>query len=127
MTSMLVKIGTVSLAVGAVSGYLLALVVDQPRIFKRFGVRHPARIRQIHLDWIIMGTVLIATGLAAPGLPTWVVVATGFGGIVNPLLFVPLAFRASAQQNLIYRAASGLSFTALSSGLVASAVIVCSR
>lgn len=127
MTSMLVKIGTVSLAVGAVSGYALALVVEHSKIFKRIGIRHPARIRQIHLDWIIMGVVLIATGLAAPGLPPWVVVAVGFGGIVNPLLFLPLAFRASAQQNVFYRVASGVSFTALSSGLVASAVIVCSR
>lgn len=127
VTSMLVKIGSVSLAVGAVSGYALALVVEHSPIFKRIGIRHPARIRQVHLDWIIMGVVLIATGLAAPNLPTWAVIATGFGGIVNPLLFLPLAFRASAQKNLVYRVISGLSFTALSSGLVAAAVVICSR
>ena len=99
---MLVKIGMASIAVGAVSGYALALVVERSPIFKRIGIRHPARIRQVHLDWIIMGTVLVATGLAAPNLPVWVVVLVALGGIVNPLLFLPLAFRASAQQNLVY-------------------------
>jgi hydroxylaminobenzene mutase len=127
MTAMLVKIGMVSIAVGAVSGYALALVVERSPIFKRIGIRHPARIRQVHLDWIIMGTVLVATGLAAPNLPVWVVVLVALGGIVNPLLFLPLAFRASAQQNLVYRVASGISFTALSTGLVSTAIVVCSR
>ena len=127
MTAVLVKIGMVSIAVGAVSGYALALVVEHSPIFKRIGIRHPARIRQVHLDWIIMGTVLVAAGLAAPNLPAWVVVLVALGGIVNPLLFIPLAFRASAQQNLAYRVASGISFTALSTGLVSTAIIVCSR
>lgn len=53
------------------------------------------RIRQGHLDLLIMGAILVALGAADLGLP---VVATVFviaGSWLAPLLFFPLAWRPS--------------------------------
>jgi hypothetical protein len=121
MAGTLVAAGMVSLALGAVSGFALALVVDSPGSLERVGIAHPARVRQVHLDWIIMGVVLIATGLAVPDLPTWTSVLVLAGAIVNPLLFLPLAVDGDISRNPLYRAVTLASFTSLSSGLVVAA------
>lgn len=123
MADTLIDAGMVSLAVGAVSGFALALVVDSPDTLRRVGVVHLARVRQVHLDWIIMGLVLIGTGLAVPDLPGWASVLVLAGAIVNPLLFVPLAFDDAISQNRVYRVVTLLSFVSLSSGLVVAAAV----
>lgn len=118
----LVAAGMISIALGAVSGYALALTIDKPEVFRRMGVAHPGRIRQVHLDWIIMGLVLVATGLAAEELSQWATALVLAGAIVNPLLFIPLAINGEASNHPVYRAITLISFTALSTGLVAAAV-----
>ena len=122
MAGTLVAAGMVSIALGAVSGFALALVVDSPGSLERVGIAHPARVRQVHLDWIIMGLVLVATGLAVPDLPTWTGVLVLAGAVVNPLLFLPLAVNAAASRNRLYRTVTAVSFTSLSGGLVVAAV-----
>ena len=118
----LVKLGLVELAVGGLTGWAMVLQVEKGDWLKRMGVRAPARIRQWHLDYILMGLILVAVGLAVPGLPWPIAAAVGFGAWVNPTLFLPLAFRPEVQGALWYRAITIVSFVAMSGGLVAVAV-----
>ncbi len=118
----LVAIGLISLSLGATSGFALTIAVDYPDKLRKFGVVDPRRIRQVHLDWIIMGIMLIAVGLASPGLPWPIVAAVGFGGIVNPLTFVPMIFSKTVIRARWFTAVSYLSFTVLTAGLISGTV-----
>jgi hypothetical protein len=115
-------IGLWSLALGGLSGWAMVLVIDKPEWLRRAGVRHPARVRQVHLDWILMGLILLAVDTAVDDIPEWIGAFIAFGTIVNPLGFVPLLFRADASDHGLYRFVITISFTALSVGLVALAV-----
>ena len=120
--SWVTQAGALEIAFGALSGWLIALSVDQPEKLKRAGVRAIPRLRQAHLDYIIMGVILIAVGLAAPGLPTLWQVLLVAGAWVNPTLFLPLAFSPDAQHRRPYRLVTLASFTAMSAGTVATAI-----
>jgi len=109
------------LALGAVLGWPIALRHISPNALGRLGITSPKRVLQAHIDFIMMGIILIAVGAAVPALPTWIAVSLAFGAIVNPLLFLPLAFRESWSKALPYQAASIISFTAMSIGTVAAA------
>src|SRR4051795_1728235 len=117
-----VQAGAVELALGALSGWIMTLLVERPDVLRRAGVKANARVRQAHLDYIIMGVILIALGLAAPGLDRVWQVLLVVGAWVNPTLFIPLAFRPEVQQVLVYRAITAASFVCMSAGTVASAV-----
>lgn len=114
----LVAIGLISVSLGAASGFALTAAVDYPDAVRRLGVVDPKRIRQAHLDWIIMGIMLIAVGLALPGLPWFMVAAIAFGGIVNPLTFVPMIFSRTVIKAPWFVAVSYLSFIMLTLGLI---------
>lgn len=120
--SLLGTLGLWSLALGALSGWLVAASIDQPQILQRLGIKHPGRVRQTHLDWIMMGVILLAVDLAVDDMPDWITALVAFGTVVNPLLFVPLAFDATASGRLPYRAVTLVSFAALSTGLTALAI-----
>lgn len=119
--STLVKVGLCELALGALSGWVVVLRTEYPDVLRKLGVRSPRRVLQAHLDWIIMGLILIAVGTALPDLPTWLAWVLGFGAVVNATLFVPLAFRESASKALPYRVITLVSFTAMSVGTVGAA------
>ena len=123
--TLLIATGCWSLALGAISGWPLAILSQAgPRRPGWRFLREPKRLMQLHLDWIMMGSVLIAVGVAVPGLPAWVTALILVGAVVNPLLFLPLAVHGSHLRNRrTYRAAAAASFTALSGGLIAAAVV----
>lgn len=120
--SALARLGLCELAVGALLGWLVAMSIERRAWLARLRITSPKRVLQCHLDFIIMGVILIAVSLALPGLaPAWKV-AIGFGSVVNPSLFGVLAFSERAVDTRAYRAVTLLSFTAMSGGLVAAAV-----
>lgn len=120
--SLLGTLGVWSLALGAVSGWLVAASIDRPALLRRARIRHPGRLRQVHLDWIMMGLLLLVVDVAVDDVPGWIVALIAFGTVVNPLLFVPLAYDAEASSKPAYRAVTFVSFAALSVGLPALAV-----
>src|SRR5919112_4768500 len=105
-----VHIGLVELALGGLLGWAMVMRGERPELLRRIGIVAPQRIRQVHLDYVMMGLILIGVGVAGPDLPTAVAAALVFGTFVNPFLFVPLAFNPYVDQRLWYRALAVVSF-----------------
>lgn len=120
--SWLVQAGAIELSLGALSGWTVAAAVDKPHWLKRIGVRAAPRLRQAHVDWILMGLILIGIGLAAPDLPLAIALPLVLGAWVNATLFVPLAFAPDADQHRAYRMVTLVSFAAMSFGATAAAI-----
>jgi hypothetical protein len=118
-----VRIGLIELALGGLLGWAMVVRDERPEWLRRIGVVAPQRIRQVHLDYVMMGLILIGVGLAVRDLPTAVAAALVFGTFVNPFLFVPLAFDPDAEKRLWYRALATVSFIAVSGSLVVAAVV----
>jgi hypothetical protein len=118
-----VRFGLIELALGGLLGWAMVVRDERPEWLRRIGVVAPQRIRQVHLDYVMMGLILIGVGLAVPDLPKAVAIALVFGTIVNPFLFVPLAFDPDVDKRLWYRALATVSFIAVSGGLVAAAIV----
>lgn len=119
---LLSSLGLISLALAGLSGWLVLATMQQPRWFADRGVVAPMRFRQLHLDWVSMGLILIAVDQVVPDRPAWITALLAFGLIVNPLLFVPLAWGREKSEQLPYRVVTGASFVAASGGLTALAV-----
>jgi hydroxylaminobenzene mutase len=118
-----IRIGLAELALGGLLGWAMVVRDERPQWLRRIGVVAPQRIRQVHLDYVMMGLILIGVGLAVPDLPTAVAIALVFGTIVNPFLFVPLAFDPDVDKRLWYRALAAVSFIGVSGGLVVAAIV----
>lgn len=118
-----VRAGLIELALGGLLGWGMVVRQEKPRWLKRIGIVAPQRIRQVHLDYVMMGLILIGVGLAVPDLPTAVGVALIFGTAVNPFLFVPLAFNPDAEKRAWYRLLAMVSFVCVSGGLVVAAIV----
>ena len=119
---LLTALGLISLALGGVSGWLVLAATQKPDWFRSRGVPAPRRFLQLHIDWILMGLILIAVQAVAPGMPNWIRGLIAFGAMVNPLLFAPLAWGQHISQNAIYRVITIVSFASLSIGLPALAI-----
>ena len=120
--SVLVQIGLFELAFGALLGWAVAGNLLAPEVMKRVGIVSPRRIMQAHLDYIMMGVILIAVGLAVPQLATWIAVLVVLGTLLNPTLFLPMAFNEKVTSTTAFKAVSLVSFVATSVGLVGAAV-----
>jgi hydroxylaminobenzene mutase len=118
-----VRIGLIELALGGLLGWAMVVKDEKPEWLVRIGVVAPHRIRQVHLDYVMMGLILIGVGLAVPDLPTAIAVALVFGTVVNPFLFVPLAFDPAVEKRYWYRVLAIVSFVGTSGGLVAAAIV----
>ncbi|HEX6153646.1 MAG TPA: hypothetical protein VFZ19_09015 [Solirubrobacterales bacterium] len=117
-----VRIGLIELALGGLLGWAMVVRGERPEWLRRIGVVAPQRIRQVHLDYVMMGLILIGVGLAVPDLPTAVAAALVFGTLVNPFLFVPLAFDPEIDKHLWYRLLAVVSFLGVSGGLLIAAI-----
>ncbi len=118
-----VQIGLVELALGGLLGWAMVIRQDKPEWLQKIGVVAPQRIRQVHLDYVMMGLILIGVGLAVPDLPKAIAAALVFGTAVNPFLFVPLAFDPDVEKRPWYRVLAVVSFVGVSGGLVAAAIV----
>lgn len=118
----MVHVGLGELALGGLLGWAMVVQDQRPDLVKRAGVVAPHRIRQVHLDYVFMGLILIAVGLAIPDLSNWIAIPLVFGTFVNPALFVPQAFSKTVDEQLWYRALAVVSFLGVSGGLVAAAI-----
>lgn len=122
--NVLITAGTISLAVGAAAGWPVAMLAQAQGSRRRPWLKEPRRLMQLHIDWLMMGLLLLAIAAAIPDLPTWVRGLVTAGAIANPLLFVPLAVAGSdVRQRRWYRAAAVASFTAMTVGLLATAIL----
>ena len=120
----LVTAGITELTTAALSGWLMVLVIQAPSVLRRAGVRRPQRIRQAHLDLVMMGTILVAAGAAVPRLPGWVAMLITLGAVLQPLLFLPLAVRPGLARARAFQTLVAAVFAATSAGWVALAVTV---
>ena len=118
----MVHVGLAELAVGGLLGWAMVAQDQRPDLVKRAGVIAPHRIRQVHLDYVFMGLILIAVGLAVPSLSNWIAIPLVFGTLVNPFLFVPQAFSKEVDNRLWYRGLAIVSFLGVSGGHVAAAI-----
>lgn len=119
----MVHVGLAELAVGGLLGWAMVAQDQRPDLVKRAGVIAPHRIRQVHLDYVFMGLILIAVGLAIPSLSNWIAIPLVFGTLVNPFLFVPQAFSREVENRVWYRGLAIVSFLGVSGGLVAAAIV----
>src|SRR3954454_18657998 len=118
-----VQIGFGELALGGLLGWAMVIRAEKSEWLKRIGIVAPQRIRQVHLDYVMMGLILIGVCLAVPDLPTVVAIALVFGTLVTPFLFVPLAFDPDVDKRLWYRTLATISFIGVSGGLVIAAIV----
>ena len=125
--SPLVISGLVELAAGAVSGFAMAATTYRPSLARRVGVQAPGRVRQLHLDLIMMGGLQIAVGAAVPQLPRALVAPLAATCWSNALAFAPVAIQPELERSLTYRGAVGASFVTAASSWVALAVIAVRR
>ena len=121
--SLLIQVGLIELALAALLGWAVVIKTQKPEWLKRIGVVQPHRILQVHIDYILMGLIAIAVGVVLPDIPDPAAYLLIFGTVMNPLLFVPLAFSKSVDAKLWFRILSVISFTAISVALVWAAVI----
>lgn len=119
---LLSALGLISLALAGLSGWLVLATMQQPRWFADHGVVAPMRFRQLHLDWVSMGLILIAIDQVVPQRPDWITALLAIGLVVNPLLFVPLAWGRGQSERPLYRTITVISFVAASGGLTAVAI-----
>ena len=119
---LLVQVGLIELAIAALLGWAMVIRSERPDWLKRIGVIQPHRVLQVHLDYVMMGLISIAVGLALPDIPDAAAYLLVFGTVINPFLSVPLAFSKGVDRKLWYRSLSVVSFLAMSVALVWAAI-----
>lgn len=120
---LMIQIGLIELMIGGLLGWAMVVRVERPEWLKRIGVIRLHRVLQVHLDYIMMGLILIAVGLALGDPPGLLVGLLIFGTLVNPFLFVPLAFNPDVDKRLWFRALSTVSFLTITIGLIWAVIL----
>lgn len=117
----LVLSGFTELGVGAMTGWLYALALDDPDRARALGIRSVDRLRQWHLDLIALGGLSVLVGTALPSLPRRVAVPLGVGAWTNAMSFGVLMLRPDLPERRAWRVAIGTSFLITSTGFVGAA------
>ncbi len=92
VNDVLLTAGVLQLASAALVGWLIALERAAPERVRSLGIRVPRRLMQLHLDQVLMGLILLAVPTALGPVPEWCAWPLLIGTVLNPLLFLPLAF-----------------------------------
>lgn len=74
----LTQAGLVLLSIGGLSGMLLYMALDKPKGW--LAIKQIARLRQGHIDALVIGTILLALGsfAALPSAIGWTLVVSGY-------------------------------------------------
>lgn len=123
----LVVAGLTELALGALTGWPMAVAVSRPQDLARLGIRSGARLRQWHLDLIMLGGLTAAAPRFVPDLPHKVGVPLAVGAWVNANAFGVLAFRPELKEHPAYKAGVAGSFMSASWGFVGLAAVAWKR
>jgi hypothetical protein len=123
----LVVAGVTELALGALTGWPMALAVSRPDDLPKIGIRSRARLRQWHLDLIMLGALTAAAPKLVPDLPRKVALPLAVGAWTNANAFGVLAFRPELIDHRLYKAGVGASFVSTSWGFTGLAAVAWRR
>lgn len=112
----LVVSGLTELALGALTGWPMALAVSRPQDLHRIGIRSGARLRQWHLDLIMLGSLTALAPKVVPDPPRRVAIPLAVGAWTNANAFGVLAVRPELKDHPVYKAGVVGSFVATSWG-----------
>lgn len=123
----LVVAGVTELALGALTGWPMAIAVSRPQDLPKIGIRSRARLRQWHLDLIMLGALTAAAPKFVPDLPRKVAIPLAVGAWVNANAFGVLAFRPELVDHRLYKAGVGASFVSATWGSTGLAAVAWRR
>ena len=123
----LVVAGLSELALGALTGWPMALSVSRPEDLGKIGIRSGARLRQWHLDLIMLGGLTAASSRLVPQPPPAVAVPLAVGAWTNANAFGVLAFRPELKDHPLYKAGVIASFISTSWGFTGLAAVAWKR
>ena len=123
----LVVAGLTELALGALTGWPISVAVTPPHDLPKLGVRSDARLRQWHLDLIMLGSLTAAAPRLVPLPPRKLGVPLAVGAWVNADAFGVLAFRPDLKDHPVYRASLTTPFVAASWGFTGLAAVAWKR
>ena len=123
----LVVAGLTELALGALTGWPMAVAVSRPQDLPKIGIRSGARLRQWHLDLIMLGSLTAAASRFVPHPPRKVAVPLAVGAWVNANAFGVLAFRPELKEHPVYRTGVVASFISTSWGFTGLAAVAWKR
>lgn len=121
----LVTAGVLELTAGVLSGWLM-VAAGSEHWRNRLRMKDTRRIRQGHLDLLIMGAITVALGAADLHLPTVATAAIVVGSWIAPLLFFPLAWKPSLADCRAMNWLDRAGFVMLTGGYLIVAVTVLS-
>ena len=123
----LVVSGLTELALGALTGWPMSVAVTRPKDLSKFGIRSGARLRQWHLDLIMLGSLTAGASRFVPDLPRKVAVPLAAGAWVNANAFGVLAFRPELKDHPVYKTGVVASFISTSWGFTGLAGVAWKR
>jgi len=123
----LVVSGLTELALGALTGWPMALSVARPQDLTKVGIQSSARLRQWHLDLIMLGSLTALSSRLVPQPPRAVAVPLAVGAWTNANAFGVLAFRPELKEHPAYKAGVIASFASTSWGFTGLAAVAWKR